>query len=185
MAGYLSEKIIKVGPPLVLKRDNGGNVNNGTANEVLSEFFVLHLNSPEYYAPYNGAIEEAQRELKACLREKLISDIPRCQDLIALYAEVTGHDLNHLLRPCLNGRLAARRFFLGEKPAFSKLERRGIYDIMIKRVQKILVSMNQFGKSARHSAWRIVVESWLQSRGFIKVQIPKKVAPYLAPLFCL
>ena len=76
VAGYLSEKFGRFGPPLFLKRDNGGNLNHGAVNEVLSEFFVLPLNSPTYYAPYNGAIEESQRELKACLREKLIPDLP-------------------------------------------------------------------------------------------------------------
>ena len=67
----------------------------------LSEFFVLPLNSPAYYAPYNGAIEESQRELKTCLREKLIAGlrlVPENQ-IDAVYAEVAAHDLNHRLRP--------------------------------------------------------------------------------------
>ena len=184
VAGYLSEKFNRVGPPLVLKRDNGGNVNHGAVNGVLSEFFVLPLNSPEYYAPYNGAIEESQRELKGCLREKLISDIPRSQDSIAVYAEVAAHDLNHRLRPCLHGKTSCQVFFsLGERPVFSKLERREIYDILMGRVERILGSMNQFGKSTRESAWRIVVEFWLQSKGFIKVHIPKKVSPNFTPIF--
>jgi len=68
IAGYLSEKFDRYGAPLVLKRDNGGNLNHGVVNDVLSEFFVLPLNSPDYYAPYNGAIEESQREIKGCLR---------------------------------------------------------------------------------------------------------------------
>jgi hypothetical protein len=74
IAGSLSEKFFRFGPPLLLKRDNEGSMNHGAVNGVLSEFFVLPLNSPEYYAPYNGAIEEAQRELKGCLREKLMVD---------------------------------------------------------------------------------------------------------------
>jgi len=39
-------------------------MNHRAINDVLSESFVLPLNSPEYYAPYNGAIEESQREVK-------------------------------------------------------------------------------------------------------------------------
>ena len=75
--------------PCFLKRDNGGNLNHRAVNEVLSEFFVLPLNSPTYYAPYNGAIEESQRGLKACLREKLISDLPLIGDHpVPVYAEV-------------------------------------------------------------------------------------------------
>ena len=184
IAGYLSENFGRFGPPLFLKRDNGGNLNHGAVNEVLSEFFVLPLNSPTYYAPYNGAIEESQRELKACLREKLIPDLPHSEDpSSAVYAEVAAHDLNHRLRPCLNGKTSCQVFFsLEERPVFSKLERREIYDIVLARVERILTSMNQFGKSAREAAWRITVEFWLQSKGFIKVHIPKKVSPNFIPI---
>lgn len=184
IAGYLSEKFSRFGPPLFLKRDNGGNLNHGAVNEVLSEFFVLPLNSPTYYAPYNGAIEESQRELKGCLREKLISELPlSANHPVAVYAEVTAHDLNHRLRPCLDGETSCQVFF-SSKPIFSKLERREIYDMVLARVERILMSMNQFGKSAREAAWRIAVEFWLQSKGFIKVHIPKKVSPNFTPVFC-
>jgi hypothetical protein len=182
IAGYLSEKFFQFGPPLLLKRDNAGNLNHGVVNGVLSEFFVLPLNSPEYYAPYNGAIEESQRELKACLREKLAPGIPSSPDSIAMYAEVAAHDLNHRLRPCLQGKTSCQVFFsLGEKPVFSKLERREIYDILLERVERILGSMNEWGKTARESAWRIAVEFWLQSRGFINVHTPKKCHPISPP----
>ena len=185
IAGYLSERFCRFGPPLFLKRDNGGNLNHGAVNGVLAEFFVLPLNSPVYYAPYNGAIEESQRELKACLREKLIPDLPDLENhSMAVYAEVAAHDLNHRLRPCLNGKTSCQVFFSpGERPVFSKLERREIYDILLERVERILVSMNQFDKSAREAAWRIAVEFYLQSKGFIKVHIPRKVSPNLTPIF--
>ena len=185
IAGYLSDKFGRFGPPLFLKRDNGGNLNHRAVNEVLSEFFVLPLNSPVYYAPYNGAIEESQRELKACLREKLIPDPPGSENhSMAVHAEVAAHDLNHRLRPCLNGKTSCQVFFSpGERPVFSKLERREIYDILLERVDRILRSMNQFDKSAREAAWRISVEFWLQSKGFIKVHIPRKVSPNLTPIF--
>jgi len=184
IAGYLSEKFCRFGPPLFLKRDNGGNLNHGAVNGILSEFFVLPLNSPEYYAPYNGAIEESQRELKECLREKLIAEALRFPDPIAVCAEVAAHDLNHRLRPCLRGKTSCQVFFsLGEKPVFSKLERRKIYAILMERVERILVSMNQFDKSAREAAWRIAVEFYLQSKRFIKVHIPQKVSPNFTPIF--
>jgi len=168
-----------------LKRDNGGNLNHGAVNGVLSEFFVLPLNSPVYYAPYNGAIEESPRELKACLREKLIPDLPLSENhSAAVYAEVAAHDLNHRLRRGLNGKTSCQVFFSwAERPVFSKLERREIYDIVLARVERILASINQFGKSAREAAWRIAVEFWLQSREFIKVHIPKKVLPNFTSIF--
>jgi hypothetical protein len=73
-------------------------------------------------------------------------------------------------------------FSLEERPVFSKWERREIYDIVLARVERILISMNQFGKSAREAAWRITVEFWLQSKGFIKVHIPLKVSPNFTPI---
>ena len=184
IAGYLREKFCRFGPPLFLKRDNEGNMNHGAVNGVLSEFFVLPLNSPKYYAPYNGAIEESQRELKACLRAKLIPNVLSSENhSSAVYAEVAAHDLNHRLRPCLRGKTSCQAFFAsGEKPIFSKWDRREIYDILREQVERVLVSMNQFDQSAREAAWRIAVESWLQSRGFIKVHIPKKCYP-IPPFF--
>lgn len=185
VAGYLGEKFSRFGPPLFLKRDNGGNLNHRAVNEVLSEFFVLPLNSPTYYAPYNGAIEESQRELKACLREKLLTHFPQTEDpSLAICAEVAAHDLNHRHRPCLHGKTSCQVFFSSdERPVFSKWERREIYDILLERVERILESMNRFDKSAREAAWRIAVEYWLQSKAFIKVHIPPKVSPYFTPIF--
>jgi hypothetical protein len=55
--------------------------------------------------------------------------------------------------------------------------------MVLARVERILASMNQFGKSAREVAWRIAVEFWLQSKGFIKVHIPQKVLPNFTPVF--
>jgi hypothetical protein len=184
IAGYLSEKFFRFGPPLFLKRDNGGNLNHRAVNEVLSEFFVLPLNSPIYYAPYNGAIEESQRELKTCLWEKLNTYCPKIEDpSLAVYVEVAAHDLNHRHRPCLLEKNSCQVFFTSEeRPVFSKLERRAIYDMVLARVERILVSMNEFGKSAREAAWRIAVEFYLQSRGFIKVHIPQKVSPNFTPI---
>jgi hypothetical protein len=182
IAGYLSEKFFRFAPPLFLKRDNAGNLNHAAVNGVLSEFFVLPLNSPEYYAPYNGAIEESQRELKARLRERQVPGISCFPDPMAVYAEVAAHDLNHRLRPCLQGKTSCQAFFsLKEKPVFSKLERREIYDILLERVERILGSMNDWGKAAQESAWRIAVEFWLQSKGFIKVHTPKKCHPIFPP----
>jgi hypothetical protein len=182
IAGYLSEKFDRYGAPLVLKRDNEGNMNHAAVNEVLEEFFVLPLNSPEYYAPYNGAIEESQREVKANLREKLALGLPKCWGHIAAYAEASVNDLNHRIRPCLDGRTSCQVFFAPvNKLAFTKRERREIYDSIMERVERILSTMKQSGESIKESAWRIAVESWLKSRGFIKVHINQKCHPILPP----
>jgi len=67
--GYLTETFSRFGSPLFLKRDNGGTLNHKAVNEVLSEHFVMPINSPVHYPPYNGAIEQAQAELKNGLNE--------------------------------------------------------------------------------------------------------------------
>ncbi len=184
VAGYLSEKIDRYGAPLVLKRDNEGNMNHLAINEVLSESFILPLNNPEYYAPYNGAIEESQREIKGCLRRKLMEGLINPGDHVTAYAEAVVNDLNHRIRPCLNGKTSCQVFFeSGNRPTFTKRERRGIYDWVMERVERILSTMNQSGQAVRESAWRIAVESWLQSKGYIKVHINKKVSPNFTPSF--
>jgi hypothetical protein len=182
IAGYLSEKFDRYGAPLVLKRDNEGNMNHSTINDVLSESFVLPLNNPEYYAPYNGAIEESQREVKKCLRDKLALALPTPGDHITAYAEAVVNDLNHRHRPCLNGKTSCQLFFeSANKPTFSKRERREIYDIIMEKTERILSAMNRSGQAERESAWRIAVECWLRSRGFIKVHINQKCHPILPP----
>jgi hypothetical protein len=182
IAGYLSEQFDRYGAPLVLKRDNEGNMNHSAVNDVLSESFVLSLNNPEYYAPYNGAIEESQREVKRCLRDKLALDLPTPGDHITAYAEAAVNDLNHRHRPCLDGRTSCQLFFeSSNKPTFSKRERRQIYDIIMEKTERILSAMNRSGQAERESAWRIAVESWLKARDFIKVHIKQKCHPILPP----
>ena len=186
IAGYLNDKFFRFGPPLLLKRDNGGNMNHLAVNEVLSDFFILPLNSPAYYAPYNGAIEESQGELKRCLRDKLELAPPCFREQIEPYAEAAVHDLNHRLRNCLGGKTSCQVFFhSGNNPTFTKRERRDIYDGLMDKVERILAEMNQCGQAAKESAWRIAVEFWLQSKGFIKVHINRKVSPNLTPILAL
>jgi transposase InsO family protein len=180
VAGHLSEKIDRYGAPLVLKRDNGGNMNHSAINDVLAESFVLPLNNPAYYAPYNGAIEESQREVKQCLRKKLMGFDPG--DHISAYAEAVVNDLNHRIRPCLEGKTSCQAFFdAGNRPTFTKRERREIYDWVMERVERILSTMNRSDQTARQSAWRIAVESWLRSKGYISVHIKQKCHPILPP----
>ncbi len=182
VAGYLSEQFDRYGAPLVLKRDNEGNMNHSAINDVLAESFVLPLNNPEYYAPYNGAIEESQREVKSCLRKKLMEGLLDPGDHITAYAEAVVNDLNHRIRPCLNGKTSCQAFFeSGNRPTFTKRERRGIYDWVLERVERILSTMNQSGQAIRESAWRIAVESWLRSKGYIRVHINQKCHPILPP----
>jgi hypothetical protein len=173
ISGYLTATFNRFGPPLFLKRDNGGNLNHGTVNDVLTDYFVLPLNSPAYYPPYNGAIEEAQGELKSGLASKL-SYKPHCpREHMEAYASSVAHDLNHKPRPCLKGRNACQVYFSGRR-TFTRWERRDAYDWITNLQNDILCSDDGLQSQA---AWRIAVEAWLKMKGFITVTINGKVSP--------
>jgi len=139
IAERLSKSIDRYGVPVVVKRDNEGIMNHAAVSEVLREFFIQPLNSPRDYAPYNGGIEESQRELKECLQGKLALAMSNPQNHIALYAESAVNDLNHKIRPCLHDRTSCQVFFeCGVKPIFKKSERREIYDTIMEKVERIL-----------------------------------------------
>src|SRR2546428_8911839 len=107
IAARLDELFAQQGPPLVLKRDNGSNLNSEAVNAVLSRWLVIPLNSPPYYPPYNGGIERAQRELKEALRPRLLAH--PAGDVAGL-AALTVHELNHRSRRCLRGVTACEQF---------------------------------------------------------------------------
>jgi hypothetical protein len=173
ISGYLAATFNRFGAPLFLKRDNGSNLNHVAVNAVLADYFVLPLNSPVHYPPYNGAIEEAQTELKNGLAAKLLYK-PSCQrEHMEVYASTVEHDLNHQPRPCLHGSNACQVYFTNKR-TFTKWERRDAYAWMINLQDDILCSDDGVQPQA---AWRIVVEAWLRMKGLITVTINGKVSP--------
>jgi transposase InsO family protein len=174
IAGHLAENVNRFGAPLFLKRDNAGNLNHPSINELLAEHFIIPVNSPVHYPPYNGAIEEAQTELKNGLAEKLMPR-PACpREHVEAYAAAVEHDLNHRLRPCLNGRNACQVYFAGRK-TFTKWERREAYDWIMNLRNDILSCDDEVQPQA---AWRIAVEAWLSMKGFITITFNQKVSPH-------
>ena len=173
ISGYLAATFDRFGAPLILKRDNGGNLNHAAVNAVLEDYFVLPLNSPVHYPPYNGAIEEAQTELKNGLATKL-SHKPSCpREHMEAYASTVEHDLNHQPRPCLHGSNACHVYFTNKR-TFTKWERRDAYAWMTNLQGDILSSK---GGVQPQAAWRITVEAWLRMKGLITVTINGKVSP--------
>jgi len=174
IAGHLAATFKRFGPPLFLKRDNGGNLNHAAVDDVLAEHFVLPVNSPVHYPPYNGAIEKAQAELKSGLSARLAYK-PCPGEHLEAYAGVVEHDLNHHPRPCLNGRNSCQAYFAGRR-TFSKWERRDAY-VWIANAQKDMLCCEGIQPQA---AWRIAVEAWLRIKGFIAVTVNGKVSPYFS-----
>ncbi|MFI5324033.1 MAG: hypothetical protein ACHQ6U_11005 [Thermodesulfobacteriota bacterium] len=172
ISGYLAEIFNRFGAPLFLKRDNGSNLNYKAVNETLEEYFVIPVNSPVHYPPYNGAIEEAQTELKAGLNQKLLYR-PYCpSEHLEAYASAVEHELNHRLRPCLNHQNACQVYFKNRR-VFTKWERREAYDWII-GLQSDILRENEV---QLQTAWRIAVETWLNKKGYITITINGKVSP--------
>ena len=172
LSGYLTATFNRFGPPLMLKRDNGGNLNHRAVNDVLSEHFVIPLNSPVHYPPYNGAIEEAQAELKNGLTTKLAYTSCCPEEHLEAYASLVEYDLNHRPRPCLKGRNSCQVFFAGRR-SFNKWERRDAY-VWITSLRDDIVCSEGVQPQA---AWRIAVEAWLNMKGLITITVNGKVLP--------
>ena len=173
IAGYLAATFNRFGAPLFMKRDNGSNLNHDAVNDVLADYYVIPLNSPVHYPPYNGAIEEAQTELKNGLATKLAYR-PNCpREHMEAYAATVEHDLNHQPRPCLNGSNACQTYFTGKR-TFTKWERRDAYEWVTSVQNDMLCSREGVQPQA---AWRIAVEAWLRMKGYITVTINGKVLP--------
>ena len=76
------------------KRDNAKNFNCRSVDMLLENRMVIPLNSPYYFAPYNGSIEHAQGELKSYLVGKKMESL---QGLM-LQVKMGIHHLNHKIR---------------------------------------------------------------------------------------
>jgi hypothetical protein len=63
IAGHLERHLTWFGPPLFIKRDNGGNLNHRAVNNLLQELMVIPINSPCCSPRYNGANEHSFSEL--------------------------------------------------------------------------------------------------------------------------
>jgi hypothetical protein len=174
VAAHLSELFIRFGPPLFLKRDNHGNLNSGEVDAVMDRFLVLPLNSPPYYAPYNGAIERAQRELQEAVCGRLAASAPGTP--VASVVEAVIQDLNHQPRPCLEGKTACAMFSLGlqEARSFTRSQRKEVCDWIKSLAARIMAQGNGAKPMSAAQCWRIAAQTWLQRNGVISIARQKK-----------
>ena len=177
VATRLDELFTKFGAPLVLKRDNGSNLNSEAVEEVLRRWLVIPLNSPPYYPPYNGSIERSQRDLKSALRPVLMDPAT------GLTAELVGsivHDLNHRPRRCLRGHTACEKF-AGAKQNLSGYTGRRRKEL-VQQIHELAMNimLEQPVQSQGHAdvAWRRAVETLLQQQGIISILEPKSVTQF-------
>jgi hypothetical protein len=179
VAVRLEQLFLRHGPPLVLKRDNGSNLNHQAVDEVLARYLVIPLNSPPHYPPYNGGMECAVRELKTPLVEKILASGSITESQVQAWAEVLAHELNHRSRDCLNGQVACE-VFQDAKPAlkaYTLRKRREIFDGINELTRTLIQARAVHTQRQAETAWRLAVETWLQRNGVITITQNKKVLP--------
>jgi hypothetical protein len=185
VALHLEQLFLHDRPPLVLKHDNGSNLNHQAVDEVLVRYLVIPLNSPPHYPPYNGVMECAVREVKTPLVEKILAGRPITASQVQVWAEVLAHDLNHRSRPCLQGKVACEVFHQA-KPAlkvYTLRKRKETLD-WINELTRLLIRVWAVCTSRQaETARRLAVETWLHRNGVITVTQNHKVLPVFTEQF--
>jgi len=179
VAVHLEQLFLQHGPPLVLKRDNGSNLNQQAVEEVLARYRVIPLNSPPYYPPYNGGMERAVRELKIPLVDKILAHGLTPEPQVQAWAEALAHELNHRSRDCLNGRIACR-VFQDAKPAlkaYTLRKRRETFDWINELTRALIKVSAVYTQYQAATARRLAVETWLQRNGVIIITQNPRVLP--------
>ncbi|MCE5228550.1 hypothetical protein LLG95_03000 [bacterium] len=169
VAEHLDSLFRRFGAPLFLKRDNHGNLNGGSVDEVMARALVLPLNSPPYYPPYNGAMERAQREIKEEFVKQLGENGGAAGDQLV---ERAADRLNHRPRPCLGRQTPCAVFSLGCQQAriYTRRKRREVC-AWIESVAAQIVEKSQSGprRVSAAQAWRLAAQHWMEQNGIIKL----------------
>ena len=163
VVAHLAELFNRHGPPLFLKRDNGGNLKHHEVDRLLSAALVLPLNSPYRYPQYNGGMERAQGEIK----ETLSRHVKAPSAFLAIQAEMDIQELNHKPRADMNNRTPCRVFASGEDYArsFTRRKRKEVYENIKGKMLELIAA----GGYKADAAWRRAVMEWLTEHRFITV----------------
>ena len=170
VAAHLERLFRSHGAPLLLKRDNGSVFNHHAVNEVLARWGVIPLNSPAYYAPYNGAIEQGIKELKKEVARAL--PVPESWNVaqVGPFVAVAAAQRNYQPRRCLGG--------LNAKDIYNQKQRRGrwnqrqrhqAFEWISSRAKAILQTRMKSDQRSVQAAWRHAVEAWLSDQALIEV----------------
>jgi hypothetical protein len=174
LSGHLARLFTKFGVPLFFKRDNQGNLNHCAVNDTLEEFMVIPVNSPTYYAQYNGSIEHTQGEFKGYLRKWFWK--AETDNEMQILSEIGAHDLNHMPRRSLKGRNSCSVYFGSRRIKFDRRKRKEVF-LWIK--QLTLDLMDKLGDNKMYeTSWRIAARTWLHKNHLITVSKASKVLPY-------
>lgn len=179
VARNLEELIVLHGPPLVVKRDNGSNLNAEEVNEVLDRHAIIPLNSPPHYPRYNGQIERGQGEVREELNA-FPEGVPIVSPEGKVRLSMVKESLAHRRRPCLGGQTAAEAFLAGRERMFwYNYDRRkaALESIEMTRAEIVHQEGTQTERAAA-GAWRRAVETWLLQEGVIAIEKRGSVTPF-------
>jgi hypothetical protein len=166
------------GASLFFKRDNGSNLNHHAVNEVFDEFAVIPLNSPPYYAPYNGGIERGQQEIERELELRIGNEMVDTR-VFRLECEVSGHETNHKRRRSLGWQTACYALETARPwgRLFGRRERKEVYEEIKSLAVDIAGQLDQHTDRAAETAFRYAVETWMQLNQLIRVTRNGEVLP--------
>ena len=166
------------GAPLVLKRDNGGNLDCAAVDAVLERHGVVPLNSPLQYPRYNGGIEKGQREYKEELTAQGDNDQLGIPERF-IRAQLATARLNDLFRRSLHGHSANWIFETGKprQREYTLRKRREALEEMIVMATAALTEPGGKKPLSPAAAWRLAVQYLLQFHGMITIATERKVLP--------
>jgi hypothetical protein len=180
IAGHLSRHFERFGPPLFIKRDNAGNLNHTSVNEVLEEHMVIPINSPYYTPSYNGAIEHSQGELKTWLHKW--QHAAESNKELALQVDNAANEWNHFPRRSLSGKNACQTYFSSLRLRYTKRQRKEAYDWIFNLA--VDISEHAGKNEIDPTAWRVSAKKWMEQKRMIVIRKPEKVLPHLNRILC-
>jgi len=178
-ARYLEKLFRQHGPPLVLKRDNGGIFNTPEIDQLLARYGVIPLNSPLRCPRYNGAIERGIGEHKRAAFQWVPSLTELDLDSARALFRFVTLKCNFHPRRSLGYQTAAKAYTQGLKRRWSRRQREKTFAWIGARAKRMLSAMDHPNRSDLRRAWRRSVESWLRCQGLIAVSINQQpVTPF-------
>ena len=178
LAGHLDRLFAKYGAPIVIKQDNGGNLNHPMVEEVCARYGVLRLTSPIKYPRFNGAIEHGQGEIRIGIRARGADDRDLPNGHEPIYLACTAHDDNHKPRRELQNKTACGVF---TDPALritvTRRTRKEILDAVDQLTAQLLATILEPTAWQLALAYREAAKPVLQENGFFSASTARKVLP--------
>jgi len=168
------------GAPLLLKRDNGSNLCAAEVDEVLEKYQVITLNSPPYYSPYNGSIEQANLLIKARMRALSVKyDRPLNEQTLPLLAALAAHEENAQSKRSIGRRTPSFTFFKNHKRRINNKTREEVIAHIEEMKKSLRGNRTALNKREEKRINRKAVEAVLEKRGYINVVENNRVSPVL------